>query len=155
MLLSQPSVNPAAADNEAIRNAAARGNVSTLRLLLRDARVDPAAAQNAALRAAVGRGSQECFELLMADERVDPSDMGNAALRSAISLSLSSMTERLLQDPRVVRSACDLGLLTMFDAALLGEARTALRSGAWARRWHALVAYEGASATMMWADDEL
>ena len=51
--------------------AAKRGDINNVRLLLADPRVDPAARNNDAIRWASGNGHSEVVKLLLNDPRVD------------------------------------------------------------------------------------
>jgi hypothetical protein len=69
--LADKSVNPAASDNQAIRQACGKGNVEIVKRLLKDKRVNPAARGNASIKAAVHRCLTDVADLLLKDPRVD------------------------------------------------------------------------------------
>lgn len=62
-------VDPAALNNEAIREACFGGHTEVVRLLLADPRVDPTADHNKAMRSAVEWSHTEVEDLLVADGR--------------------------------------------------------------------------------------
>jgi hypothetical protein len=81
-LLQDPSVDPTASDNEAIRRASGDGNLSVVNRLLQDERVDPSANDNISIRFAAYNAADEddddfiaVVERLLQDNRVDPSEL--------------------------------------------------------------------------------
>jgi hypothetical protein len=96
-----PRVDPAVADNCAIRLAAENGHAAVVALLLGDPRVDPAARDNYAIRWAAAYGFAEVVALLLADPRVDPAADNNFAIRWAADNGHAAAVALLLGDPRV------------------------------------------------------
>jgi hypothetical protein len=64
-LLQDPSVDPTASDNEAIRRASGDGNLSVVNRLLQDERVDPTALDNYAIRWAFQYGHLAVVDRLL------------------------------------------------------------------------------------------
>jgi len=83
VLLADPTVNPAADDNYAIRWASSNGYLDVVKILLNDPRVDPSACNNFALRMASSNGYLDVVKILLADPRVDPSACDSSAIRLA------------------------------------------------------------------------
>jgi hypothetical protein len=106
-LLLDPSVDPAAVDNYAIRFASLNGHLPIVERLLQDERVDPAAGDNFAIRWASRDGHLSVVERLLQDKRVDPAANDNAAIRYASQNGHFAVVERILQDERVDPSASD------------------------------------------------
>jgi len=73
MLLDTQKVDPSVNDNKAIKDAADRGYIEVMKLLLADKRVDPAIDDNLILKWAVEDREVEVVRLLLQDHRVDAS----------------------------------------------------------------------------------
>ena len=101
LLLTNPEVDPAANNNEAIQWASGYGHVDTVRLLLADSRIDPADDNNLAIRWASAYGQLEVVRLLLTDKRVDPADYNNFAIRRASHNGHLEVVKILLADARV------------------------------------------------------
>jgi hypothetical protein len=114
-LLQDPRMDPAAADNAAIRLASQHRHlpvplalvapVEVVARLLQDDRADPAAVDNEAILLASREGHLPIVDLLLQVARGDPAaaDSSLRAIRTATSSRQGHVTvvDRLLQDPRV------------------------------------------------------
>ena len=107
LLLTNPEVDPAAKNSEAIRRASQHGHLEVVRLLLKDPRVDPAADNNFAIRRASNNGLLEVVRLLLADPRVNPAANNNFAIRFASRNGHTDTVRLLLEDSRVDPAADD------------------------------------------------
>jgi Ankyrin repeats (3 copies) len=99
LLLLDPSVNPAANDNNAFLWASRKGNLAVVDLLLRDGRIDPTADNNYAIRMASSNGHLAVVDRLLRDPRVDPAAQDNYAIREASYYGHLAVVDRLLQEP--------------------------------------------------------
>ena len=100
-LLSNPTVDPAMLDQDAIQRASERGHTEVVRLLLQDSRVDPSGTEQVVLRDACRLGHTDIVRLLLQDPRVDPSAKGQEAIRNACMYNHTGIVRLLLSDPRV------------------------------------------------------
>jgi len=128
-MLAHSSVDPTYSNNRALTEAAERGCVDVVKVLLqdprinanggvftaavrsghlevvkvflKDSRVNPGASTNAALCAAAECGHLEIVKLLLLDERVNPADHHNAALSKAAGAGHLDVMRALLEDERV------------------------------------------------------
>jgi hypothetical protein len=98
LLLCDPDRDCVLREGQVLFEAACRGRLAVVQMLLRDSRVDPSAADNVAIRrtrfASIAR-------VLLADARVDASAGGDEALRAAARLGLVRVMAELLTDLRV------------------------------------------------------
>jgi hypothetical protein len=104
LLLLDPSVNPAANDNNAFLWASRKGNLAVVDLLLRDGRIDPTEDNNYAIRMASSYGHLAVVDRLLQepiDRGVDPSADYNYAISMAYENRDFAMINRLLQDSRM------------------------------------------------------
>ncbi len=101
LLLTNPEINPADGNNNAIRDASGGGHTEVVKLLLNDPRVNPAALNNMALMGASQNGHIGVVKLLLADPRVDPAAQNNIAIRMASMNGHIGIVRLLLADPRV------------------------------------------------------
>ena len=79
-LLSDPKVDPSYQRNDAIINAAQKGQLEVVNLLLQDHRVDPSDQDNQALRYAIKKRNVEIVKLLLASihrAQVESCEKGN------------------------------------------------------------------------------
>jgi len=97
ILLNNPKINPADANNYAIRYAAENGQTEIVKLLLSDDRVDPSADDNEAIRYAAKNGHTEIVKILLQDDRVNPSSRDNYAIRHAARNGHSEIVKILLK----------------------------------------------------------
>jgi ankyrin repeat protein len=77
------------------------GNLSCLKMLLKDSRVDPSIHENSAIRAACEHGNVEAVKELLQDSRVDPSADDNYAIGWASRGGHVEVVRLLLNDKRV------------------------------------------------------
>ena len=73
LLMSDPRVNPADQNNQAIVKAAKGGHTETVKLLLSDPRVNPADQHHKAIILASENDHSGIIQLLISDPRIDPS----------------------------------------------------------------------------------
>jgi len=71
LLLHDPTIDPSANNNDAIKVASRVGHTNVVKVLLADPRVDPSADSNEAIYGASRNGNIEIVKLLLADHRVD------------------------------------------------------------------------------------
>ncbi len=97
--LDDPSVDPSANDNEAIRSAAWNGHWDVVNRLLDDPRVDPSAIHYSSIIAAMQR-SVDVVLRLVEDERFDPSVENYFLISWASAMGDLHVVKRLLEHPR-------------------------------------------------------
>lgn len=91
-LLTNPDINPAYKDNQAIISASKNGHINVVRLLMNDPRVDPSANDNEAIKASIETGHIDMIELLSKDPRVKLTD-GSARSVAEVSKALSDSSD--------------------------------------------------------------
>ena len=101
ILLSDPRVDPAYQNNQAIITAANYGYLEIFKLLLSDPRVNPSDQNNRAVIIAARERRLEIVKLLLKDPRVNPSDENNLAIIHAARNTNAEIVKLILNDPRV------------------------------------------------------
>lgn len=114
-LLADPRVDPAAADNSAIREAARAGHLAVVERLLADPRADPSAADDEAVRTVARLGHAAIVQCLLADARVEPAARRGSTIRGAAKFGHLAVVDRLLAPspsfgPERLRFHCDTAL---------------------------------------------
>jgi hypothetical protein len=99
------SMDPAAADNEAIKLASMHGHLPVVNFLLKYPKVNPSAQNNLAVWYAAYHGYYDVVDRLMKHPRVNPADNDNRALKLAASKGYTAIVKLLLTDKRVDPSA--------------------------------------------------
>lgn len=89
-------VDPTANENAAIREAAKRGNVRVIDILLSNKQVDPGDNFNEALYMAAANGHDRAFARLMMDKRTNVADENNRALEAACEHGHSKIVRLIL-----------------------------------------------------------
>lgn len=128
-LLADARVNPAAANNIALRAAAASGHAEVVDALLCDGRADPSVVlpSTEPLMSAATNGHTAVVARLLADPRVDPEAGYNKALTQACLHGHVAVVDLLLAHPRVdpfkygsssVARACSDGQLAVLERLL-------------------------------------
>ena len=124
LLLHDPTIDPTAHENLAIRSASEKGHVDVVKVLLADSRVDPSADDNFAIRVASQEGHLGVVEVLLADPRIDPSARVNLAIRSASRNGHADVVRLLLKRREVVARGLSREYI---DAGKTEEIRKLLR----------------------------
>lgn len=94
-------IDPSVDNNRAIRSAARKGRIESVKILLSDERVDPNAVNSYALEWAAVNQHNNIVRLLLNDGRVDPTANGNAVLLDAMMEGNAGIVRLLLNDGRV------------------------------------------------------
>jgi len=95
-----PAPGGAPASDEALIEAATRGDVDMVNWLMQQPAVNPGARNNLALRRACRMGYWRTARLLLSSPRVSPADMGSDALLQAVLSRRPEMVQVILADAR-------------------------------------------------------
>jgi len=101
LLLNDTRVNPSDQDNEALRNASARGHFEIVKLLISNPKLTFSDISSDAIVQASKNGHLEIVKLLLNDPRVNPTYQNNAAVRYANTFKFTDIVNLLLTDTRV------------------------------------------------------
>lgn len=98
--------DPADDDNDAIKEACARGLTVAVRHLLLDSRVDPAVDNSWCFGLAATSGHADVMRLLLSDPRINPAMNSNLPLLTASLRGHAHVVDLLLSDSRVSDEGC-------------------------------------------------
>jgi hypothetical protein len=123
--LAHPKVNPAADNNEALRNACNFNQIEIVKLLLADTRVSPC---DVDISQAIYANHTEMIRLLLTDSRVDPTRHENPFYK-AIKYGHNNIVKMLFDDHRVNPNGQDCIRVKEYEIVKIGNVLLSVKNG--------------------------